>query len=62
MRAHDMEPPNIVGIAGQDEVAIGAVALDRNEQQACWLWAVADNIRLSARNAVLVAEKVIGER
>jgi aspartate-semialdehyde dehydrogenase len=62
MRPHDMEPPNIVGIAGQDDVAIGAVALDRNEQQACWLWAVADNIRLSARNAVLVAEKVIGER
>ena len=27
MRSHDMEPPNIVGIAGQDEIAIGAVAL-----------------------------------
>ena len=60
VRGPDLEPPNIVGIAGQDEVAIGAVALDRNEQQACWVWAVADNIRLAARNAVMVAEQVAG--
>jgi aspartate-semialdehyde dehydrogenase len=60
LRSHDVEPPNIVGIAGQEEVAIGAVALDRNEPQACWVWAVADNVRLTARNAVLVAERVIG--
>jgi aspartate-semialdehyde dehydrogenase len=58
VRRQGTEPPNIVGIAGQDEIAV-AVTLDRNEPQACWVWAVADNIRLAARNAVMVAEQVV---
>jgi aspartate-semialdehyde dehydrogenase len=55
----DMEPPNIVGMAGQDEIGIGAVTVDRHDAQACWIWAVADNVRLSARNALMVAQQVL---
>jgi aspartate-semialdehyde dehydrogenase len=62
VRASGTEPPNIVGIAGQDEIGVGGVTLDRNEPQACWLWAVADNVRLAARNALLVAEQVLDAR
>jgi hypothetical protein len=54
-----MEPPNIVGMAGQDEIGIGAVTVDRHDAQACWIWAVADNVRLSARNALMVAQQVL---
>src|SRR5204863_144251 len=43
VRSGDQEPPNIVGIAGQEEVAVGAISVDRNYPQACWIWAAADN-------------------
>ena len=42
----DLEPPNNAGIAGQDGIAVGAIVMDRNHTQACWIWAAADNLRL----------------
>lgn len=51
------EPPNNVDIAGQSGVAIGALAQDHNHPRACWLWMVADNLRLAAENAVAVARE-----
>ena len=54
VRRSDLEPPTAVGMAGQDGVAVGAVAMDRNAPQACWCWVVADNLRLAAENAVAV--------
>jgi aspartate-semialdehyde dehydrogenase len=59
VRGGDMEPPNIVGMAGQDQIGIGSIALDRNQPQACWIWAAADNLRLAARNGVLLLRKVL---
>lgn len=59
VRGQGTEPPTNVGVAGQNQIAIGAVAVDRNEPQACWIWAVADNVRLAAQNAVMVAEQVL---
>jgi aspartate-semialdehyde dehydrogenase len=61
VRSSEMEPPNIVGMAGQDGIAVGSIARDRNEPRACWLWVVADNIRLAAQNAILVARQVAPE-
>jgi aspartate-semialdehyde dehydrogenase len=55
VRGDGMEPPNNVGTAGHSGIAVGAVALDRNHPSACWIWMVADNLRLSADNAVAVA-------
>jgi len=36
---------------------VGAVAMDRNDPQACWCWLVADNLRLVAENAVAVGSE-----
>ena len=56
-RGADLEPPNNVGQAGQDGIAVGAAGLDRNHRQACWFWMVADNLRLAAHNALEVARQ-----
>jgi aspartate-semialdehyde dehydrogenase len=59
VRRSDLEPPTAVGMAGQDGVAVGAVAMDRNDPQACWFWLVADNLRLAAENAVAVGSQFL---
>ncbi len=51
------EPPNNVGMAGQSGLSVGSIAEDHNYPRACWLWMVADNIRLAAENAVAVARE-----
>jgi aspartate-semialdehyde dehydrogenase len=58
VRAGDLEPPTNVGIAEQSGIAVGAIATDRNDPRACWLWAVADNLRLMAENAIAVARSL----
>ncbi|HWB87111.1 MAG TPA: Asd/ArgC dimerization domain-containing protein [Bryobacteraceae bacterium] len=55
----EMEPPNNVGPAGQGGIAVGAIAEDRNSAEACWFWIVADNLRLTAENAVEVARQLV---
>jgi aspartate-semialdehyde dehydrogenase len=59
VRASDQEPPNIVGVTGAEGIAVGAVTLDRNHPQACWIWAASDNLRLMASNAVAVARQLL---
>lgn len=59
MRGVGMEPPNNVGVAGQGGVAVGALASDRNNPRAAWFWAAADNIRLSAENAISIARELL---
>ena len=53
------EPPTNVGIAGQSGLAVGAIATDHNQPRACWLWMVADNLRLAAENAIAVAQEAL---
>jgi aspartate-semialdehyde dehydrogenase len=53
------EPPSNVGIAGQSGLTVGAIAVDANNPRACWFWAVADNLRVSAENAVAVAREML---
>ncbi len=55
VRDGELEPPTNVGIAGQSGVAVGAISPDRNNPRACWLWMVADNLRLAAEDAVTIA-------
>jgi aspartate-semialdehyde dehydrogenase len=59
VRAGDMEPPNNVGVAGQSGIALGGIAPDRNSASAFWIWAAADNLRLAAESAALIAEEVL---
>ena len=58
VRGPEVEAPTTVGQAGQGGIAVGAIAEDRNDPQACWFWLVADNLRLAAENAVAVAERL----
>jgi len=58
VRGGEFEPPTNVGHAGQCGIAVGAIALDRNNPEACWFWLVADNLRLTAENAVALARQL----
>jgi aspartate-semialdehyde dehydrogenase len=59
VRGTGLEPPNNVGQAGQGGISIGAIQADRNEPEACWIWLVADNIRLQAENALAVMARIV---
>jgi aspartate-semialdehyde dehydrogenase len=59
IRGGQEEAPNIVGIAGQDGIAIGDIRADRNNPNACWFWLVADNLRIQAAEAVAVAKEFL---
>jgi aspartate-semialdehyde dehydrogenase len=58
VRGSEFEPPSNVGHAGQGGIAVGAIAPDRNNPEACWFWLVADNLRLAAENAVALARQL----
>jgi aspartate-semialdehyde dehydrogenase len=57
LRPADLEPPNNVSVAGQSGIAVGAIAADRNNGNAVWIWAAADNLRLVADNAMSIARE-----
>jgi len=59
VRGGDVEPPDNVGIAGQSGVTVGAITPDRNDGNAVWLWAAADNLRLTAETAALIARESV---
>jgi aspartate-semialdehyde dehydrogenase len=59
VRRSELEPPTAVGFAGQNGVAVGALAMDRNHPRACWCWLVADNLRLVAENALAVGREFL---
>ena len=59
VRGKDLDPPNNVQAASQDGVAVGAIEVDRNSPNAAWFWLVADNNRLTAQNAILVAKELL---
>jgi aspartate-semialdehyde dehydrogenase len=53
------EPPSNIGVAGQSGLSVGAIAVDANNPRACWFWAVSDNLRMTAENAVAVAREIL---
>jgi aspartate-semialdehyde dehydrogenase len=59
VRGAEFEPPTNVGQAGQSGIAVGAITPDRNNADAAWFWIVADNLRLTAENAVAVARELL---
>jgi aspartate-semialdehyde dehydrogenase len=61
VRGADLDAPNIVGMAGQSGLAVGAIAADRNDARAAWFFIAADNIRIMAENAVAVARPLVGQ-
>ncbi len=59
VRSRDTEPPNNVGVAGQNEIMIGALSIDHNLPNAIWMWMALDNLRLTAQNAAMVVRDLI---
>lgn len=59
VRAGDLEPPDNAGIAGQSGITVGAITPDRNDGNAVWLWLAADNLRLTAETAALIARETL---
>lgn len=53
------DPPSNVNITGQSGVSVGAISVDANQPKACWLWAVADNLKLASENAIAVAREFL---
>jgi aspartate-semialdehyde dehydrogenase len=48
-----------VGITGESGLSVGAITQDRNHARACWIWMVADNLRLTVENALAVAKELL---
>lgn len=59
VRAGGAEAPNNVGAVGQSGVSVGAITPDRNNARAVWMWMVADNLRLTAESAAMIAREVV---
>lgn len=62
VRTGDQEAPTNVGAAGQSGITVGAIENDPNCPEAMWLWAVADNLRLTADNAAAVLRQLLEAR
>jgi aspartate-semialdehyde dehydrogenase len=52
-------PAAPVGVAGRDEMVVGPVLPDRKRPTDFWLWTAVDNLRLTARTAVEIAEDLV---
>ncbi len=55
----DELPAGAVDVAGRDEIVVGPVVRDRQRPNAFWIWAAADNLRLTAHTAVDIAEAIL---
>jgi aspartate-semialdehyde dehydrogenase len=51
-------PPTNISVAGENEIHLARIELDANVPNGIWIWGVADNLRLSAVNAVRIAEEL----
>jgi aspartate-semialdehyde dehydrogenase len=59
VRSRNVEPPNNVGVAGQNEITLGAISVDTNQPNAIWMWMALDNFRLTAQNAAMVIRDLL---
>ena len=53
--------PTNVSVAGESEIHLARLQRDPNVPAGIWLWGAADNLRLSATNAVRIAEELLGK-
>jgi aspartate-semialdehyde dehydrogenase len=61
VRGAALDPPDIVAMAGEDGIAVGAIKPDARDPNAFWFWIATDNIRLAAQNALAVVRELIGD-
>ncbi len=53
------EAPSPVRAAGSSEILVDKVRPDASCSNGIWIWAVTDNLRLAAENAVAIAERAV---
>jgi len=53
------DPPNVVGVAGSSEIALGSVERDPAGESGYWIYGAMDNVRIAALNAVEIAEEKV---
>jgi len=58
LRRPSQDSPTQVEVAGSDKILVDSVTADPDYPTGFWIWAVADNLRLAAVNAVEVAESL----
>jgi aspartate-semialdehyde dehydrogenase len=58
MRRRSQDSPTQVEVAGSDNILVDSVTADPDRPTGLWIWAVADNLRLAAVNAVEIAESL----
>jgi aspartate-semialdehyde dehydrogenase len=51
--------PSVISAAGEPKPLLGHVERDLNRNGGYWFWGAADNLRITAENAVAIAEKVL---
>lgn len=56
------KPPTQADAAGSDDILVDAIQPDAAHPAGIWFWAVADNLRLAAVNAVQIAEGLHHQR
>jgi aspartate-semialdehyde dehydrogenase len=54
-------PPTNISVAGENEIHLARIEPDPNVPNGFWIWGVADNLRLSAVNAVRIAEELVAQ-
>jgi aspartate-semialdehyde dehydrogenase len=59
VHAEDGLSPSPVTVVGSDVVHVARVATDATLPGSCFLWAVSDNLRIAASNALQVAESLM---
>jgi aspartate-semialdehyde dehydrogenase len=55
------DAPNNVDVAGQDDVIV-SLRTDAQKKNGIWIWAAADNLRVTALNAIGAAEQLVASR
>jgi aspartate-semialdehyde dehydrogenase len=58
LRRRSQDSPTQVEVAGSDKILVDSVTADPDHPSGLWIWAVADNLRLAALNAVEVAQSL----
>lgn len=61
VRDANVEPPTNIGAAGQSGIIVGDIRVDAQDARAVWFFVAADNLKLPAENALMVATEILVE-
>jgi len=56
----DEAAPSVINAAAESKPLLGHVERDPNRRSGYWFWGAADNLRVTAENAVTIAERILG--